>query len=208
MLYAVIRVISKGLLYVLFNWSVQGREHLPSRGGVLLCCNHVHALDPFLLGCGLGRAVSFMAKAELFRWRPIGWLVRHLGAFPVDRGRPDRGAVRAALGVLAAGGIVGLFPEGRRSRTGQLGKAESGAGMLALKTDARVVPAAIAGRYGFRSRLVVLLGPPVDVADVSPHASQAERRRAASEVIMTRIAELREEGERRLHGDKVLRGGD
>src|ERR1700684_844950 len=86
-----------------------------------------------------------MAKSQLFHG-PLGWILRHGGAFPVRRGRGDEKSIETALGILAAGGVIVIYPEGGRSRSSHIGeRARSGVGRLALESGAPVIPVAIHG---------------------------------------------------------------
>lgn len=162
MLYA----LGKALFWVLFalgcRWEVGGREHVPPDGPLLVIANHLSWLDPPLVGTVLPRKVHFMAKHELFRNPLAAWVLRRLGAFPVRRGQPDRWALRHALDLLDRGAVVGLFPEGSRSR-GRLGPFEPGAALLAIKSGAPVLPVAIAGPYRPGRRVRVRIGVPFRV---------------------------------------------
>lgn len=134
-----------GLLKPLLRLKIEGMEHIPREGPLLVVCNHLHNSDPILVSVALPRPLHFMAKKELFSIPVIAQIVRRVGAFPVDRGKFDRSAIRRAEAVLAAGIAVGMFPEGTRSVTRALRKAHPGAGMIALKTGVPVLPAVITG---------------------------------------------------------------
>ncbi len=101
-----------------FRMSIEGPENIPLTGPVLLASNHRSNLDPFFLGVSFPRQVHFMAKAELWKFKPLGRVIDVLGTFPVNRGEADRAAVKRALEMLGAGAVVGMFPEGRRQRGG------------------------------------------------------------------------------------------
>jgi 1-acyl-sn-glycerol-3-phosphate acyltransferase len=124
---------------------VKGLEHVPRTGPVLVVCNHLHNSDPILLSVALPRPLHFMAKKELFSIPVIASIIRKVGAFPVDRGRADRSAIRRADAVLAEGIAVGMFPEGTRSPTRSLRRGHAGAGLLALRSGCPVLPAVITG---------------------------------------------------------------
>lgn len=137
---------------------------------MVVVCNHVSDLDPLVVGAALRRRVAFMAKHELFRIPLLRWWVTACGAFPVRRGEPDRQALRTALDILKRNGVLVMFPEGTRGRDRTLRPPEPGAAMLALRSGAAILPAALlgtdrvlprgAGRL-HRSRITVRLGPPV-----------------------------------------------
>ncbi len=159
------------------------RERIPPVGPVILASNHRSFLDPFLIACLVRRPVYFVAKRELFRIRPIAWILGALGAFPIVRGQGDGKAMATALAILERGDVVVIFPEGTRVRPGPLGAPRRGVGRLALQSGAPVVPIAVIGtedvRRGviFRPRPVTLsCGAPLRfprVADPSPQLAGA-----------------------------------
>ena len=157
------------LLTVFTRWRVEGRKNVPRSGPVIIVSNHLHNADPPVLGAALARRrIRFMAKIELFRM-PGGIIPKLWGAFPVRREEMDREALRSALAVLRNGEVLGMFPEGTRSRTGQLGTPHRGTATLALRTGTTVVPCAIAGSEQLtgpsvlwrRPRISVRIGEPI-----------------------------------------------
>src|SRR5437867_1486686 len=149
---------SRLLLDLFSRWSVSGLEHVPPEGALLVTSNHQNNVDPPILVAMIPRVLHCMAKQEMFVG-PVGFLSRWYGAFPVRRGTPDRQAIRTALDHLAAGRCVGIFPEGTRSRTGALIEAHTGAGLLALRSGAPVLPVAIAGTAHIDNAWSVLRRP-------------------------------------------------
>ena len=145
--YTVARGIVKLIMSCLYRIETKGLENIPKEGAVLLCANHIHNLDPPLVGITMKRPVVFMAKEELFKVPILGKIVRKANAFPIKRGKADREAIRIGLKTLREGKVLGIFPEGTRSRTGELGKGLSGVGFFALRSDATVIPCAIIGPY-------------------------------------------------------------
>lgn len=122
-----------------------GAENMPQEGGVIVAANHMSNWDPPFLASFLQRPVSYMAKQELFEIPIFGTVIRWLFAFPVRRGAADRSAVKAAVKELRAGRCVGIFPEGTRSKDGEVHKFGAGVALLAAMSGAPVVPAAIMG---------------------------------------------------------------
>ncbi len=188
--YAFARMIVAPIVYLLFWPRVSGREHLPKTGPVLVVANHKSWWDPVLLGVVLPRQVHFMAKAELYQNRVFGTVLRWLGAFPVRRGTADRASLRQAFELLSRGRVVGLFPEGTRSRTDVLKAPEPGAGYIALRTPVTVVPAGIIGRYRLFRRMSVSVGPAIDMDDLRHGRADMATAARASDRMMASIAGL------------------
>ena len=151
-----VRALLVPALLIYFRTRRIGREHLPRSGPLLFASNHRSFLDPFIIGTLLRRPVYYMAKRELFERRWQAWLLSALGAFPVDRGAGDAGAMDTAREILERGDCVVVFPEGTRVRPGPLGRPRRGVGRLALETGVPVVPVAVIGtedaRRGWRIR--------------------------------------------------------
>jgi 1-acyl-sn-glycerol-3-phosphate acyltransferase len=136
------------LLNILFRWKAEGRENIPPTGPVILVANHVHVLDPVLLQFSCPRWITFMAKEELFRSRLLGFWVRWAGAFPIRRGgqiSEKQKILDLVRDRLEGGGVLGMFPEGRRSRDGKLVKGRPGSAVIASRADAAVLPVGITG---------------------------------------------------------------
>lgn len=160
---------------IAFRLRIEGRGHEPARGPFIVAGNHASSIDPPLVGIALRHRAAYMAKHELFNVPVLGPLLRSIGVFPVRRGEPDRRAIRRSLDVLESGGILVMFPEGTRSPDGRLQKPEPGAAMIALRTGALVLPAAVINSHrilpkGSRrpkfQQVIVRLGPPVTVPRV------------------------------------------
>lgn len=142
---AILRAPLFGLIR-LFGVRVEGLDNIPPDDtGVLVVSNHLHNLDPLLIEIASPRPIHFMAKEELFSFRPLGWLLRRFGNFPVARGKSDRRAVRFAIATLRHGLALGMFPEGTRSRTMRLSKPHPGAGLIAIQGKSLVLPVAVTG---------------------------------------------------------------
>lgn len=171
-----------------------GRENVPKSGPVVLAANHFSGWDPPLMGCSVLRPVSFMAKEELFRFRPFGWVLRRVHAIPIRRGQADISNLKRMLEALEKGGVLGMFPEGTRQRGGELGAPQPGVAWLAHKANAPVVPMAIIGPYRFRQPLTVRVGEPIDLSSQLPERPRTADLEAAGRRVMEAIAELRRLG--------------
>jgi len=146
MIYAVFRSGVRILAWVILGrrMRIDGMDRMPRRGAVLVVGNHVGTVEPALTGVFIPRRdVFYLAKSELFRNPLLGWLFRMNHAFPVVRHTADRAGLRTALGVLSAGHVLLVYPEGTRSWDGQLiGEVQAGAGFIARRSGAPVVPVA------------------------------------------------------------------
>ena len=152
-----------GAIYgVLFPARVDGLENLPGDGAYILCSNHLSNRDPFYLALRCQpRHLHFMAKAELFKWKPLARFCTALGGFPVDRGHNDLNAVRTALKILSEGHALALFPQGTRSKDNSRTPMLAGVSMIALRSGVPVIPAYIGGPYRPFRKTQVSFGKPV-----------------------------------------------
>ncbi len=177
---------------------VVGQENLPPEGTPLvLCCNHISNWDPvFLLIAQPHRHIHFMAKAELFKNRLFTWFIgKQCGAFAVHRGTGDTDALATAKQLVRDGKIMGIFPEGTRSRTGELLRAKSGTALIVAGTGATVQPVAVVCRgqhVRWFQRHLVVYGKPITAAELHLDGDKPDLR-YASRYLMTVIADLIEQ---------------
>ncbi|SRR5579884_305210 len=149
----------------------EGLENVPDAGAAMLMSNHQSNLDPVLLGWPLVRPLTIPGKKELFGVPLLGGLLTLLGAFPVDRELADAGALRRSIEALKSGRLVAVFPEGGRSRTGEIGKFHTTLVRVAVRQRVPIVPVAIAGSSDVLApgrvtprlgrRIVVVYGEPL-----------------------------------------------
>ena len=157
--------------------------------------NHFSFMDHFLIAVYMRRKVHFVAKSQLFT-RPLQFIYNHGGVFPVRRGHRDEEMFKTAHAILSRGGVIVMYAEGGRSRTGELGEAKPGIGRLALESGAVVVPAAIAGSEGARNwkrlrfpKVTVQYGDPI-VFERTVEAPTRDEAQAAADTVFERTEKL------------------
>ena len=194
-----VRVVGTGLARSVLRLRVEGAQHVPTSGPVLLAGNHTGILDGPLVFFLSPRRASFLTKAEVFvgAWaRPCGWL----SLIPVHRGQPDRAALTAGLGVLRAGGALGVFPEGTRG-SGGFASVADGLAYLALRSGAVVVPIAVHGTGDalprgrvlprLRAPVCVAFGPPITLHPTGDLRARSTVRDAAEQLRLALVDHLR-----------------
>lgn len=190
--------IIRPIIYLIFPYKVTGAENVPEPNGnpVILCANHISIIDPVFLLLSIKRHIYYMAKAELFRGRLSTWFfAKQFGAFPVRRGEGDKDSLNNAERIVREGKMMGIFPEGTRSKTGKLGRAKSGAALIASRTGASVVPVAIktAGQKvrPFK-KTHIIIGKAISKSELHIDDANNPDLRFASRLVMQRIALLME----------------
>lgn len=191
--YAFARLVTRVIFAVLYDVRFEGQENIPETGGGLVVCNHRFLKDPVVLVHAFPRRqIFFMSKAEWFQNKPLGLLLGALGAFPINRGEGDFDAIGKAVGLVQAGHLVGIFPEGTRNRTGGPMRPKSGTAFIARQTGADILPCALVfgERRGFRSRITVRIGPVIPYRELGFEGEERTSLRRASKLIMGRINTL------------------
>lgn len=151
---------------LLYPVKIDGLENVPDEGGCILCANHLSARDPLILAVHIrNRFIHYMAKIDLFRFKPLAAILTALFAFPVDRGHSDLAAVRMSLKLLADGHVLGIFPQGTRSKGNVRTPMLTGTSMIALRSGKPVIPVFIDGPYRLFHRTPIHIGQPVDLSD-------------------------------------------
>jgi 1-acyl-sn-glycerol-3-phosphate acyltransferase len=195
--YRVLHEVIHFLLRLISRLEVEGLEHVPREGPYLLLTNHLHWLDsPVLMAVFPCRAYVFAADKWGRNW-VLGPLFRSLDAIFVRRGEVDRKALRRALAVLKGGGVLGLAPEGTRSKTGAMQRGRSGAAYMALQSGVRLVPVVVTGQEKVfpalrrlrRARLRVVFAQPFEPPPIEDKVSAAQVH-AFAEEIMYRLAAM------------------
>ena len=188
---------------IFFRVSYKGIENIPKEGSVILASNHASFLDPPLLGAGCSRKISFLAKEELFTETSFlfSWWIKTVRAQPVKRGSGDIGSLRATLSILKAGRCMVIFPEGTRTRDGNLQPGKSGTGMIIKKSGATVVPVYIGGTFEACPKsakipkihkVKIVYGEPIPPESFKSLEDGKESYEKITGIIMEKISQLKE----------------
>lgn len=196
--YRGLRVFFGIVFHTIWPLRIEGAENIPREGAGIIVCNHLSLVDPFVVGYGANRLVSFMGKEELFRTPVLGYVIRKVGAFPVDRSRRDPASMRTALSVLKSGELLGMFPEGTRSTTGEMLEMRAGAARLAARTRTPIIPAAVIntnrgmppGKIIRPARIGVRFGESFELTELYDRNDKGEAMERALTTIKERIEAL------------------
>ena len=197
---AVLRCIASVYLFVFKRFRVLDASHIPDSGALILVANHTTAFDPVCLQvASKHRLIRFMQARELYNARPLHYLFKWLNVIPVNRTGHDTASIRAALRTLLDGGCLGIYPEGKISEDGNLHEGHKGVALLALLSNATVVPAYLHGARPFCGmirnflqfdRVTLYFGPPIRFDDLAGRHRDQEALDMALQRIMHAIQEL------------------
>jgi 1-acyl-sn-glycerol-3-phosphate acyltransferase len=176
-----------------FRWQVYNPERVPMTGSVILASNHSSFLDPPLVGSGVKRDINYMARKSLFRYPVAGWILRAVNAVPVDRDGGGAAGLKAILDRLNAGGGIVLFPEGTRTKDGNLQPARSGVGLVVAKSEAPVVPVRVFGTFDAQWKRIKILRPPRVAIKYGQPLLFKELRAEAKDCAKSRLKEIYQE---------------
>jgi 1-acyl-sn-glycerol-3-phosphate acyltransferase len=193
--YTFVRLVITLPTLLLWRTRAIGVENVPKQGPVLLAPNHFSQMDHFFTGVHLRRKVRFMAKSQMFGTPVLTYIYTHGGVFPVRRGHQDEEAFKTAFTILGQGGLLLVYAEGGRSRSGELGRPKPGIGRIALESGAPVVPVAIHGSQTVRRwkrfrfpQVTVQFGEPV--AFPVEKGSGRERQLEVAQEVFDRVREM------------------
>ncbi|MBV9099462.1 MAG: 1-acyl-sn-glycerol-3-phosphate acyltransferase [Candidatus Dormibacteraeota bacterium] len=205
--YRVVSFLSRAVLRAWFGAGLQvrGMENVPLDGPMLMVCNHLSNVDAFLFGGYAPGTMFCMAKRELYSNPATAWILGGCNCYPVDRGAPDRWALRTTLDILARRGRVLIFVEGTRAASPGMKRAEAGIGFLARRSGARLLPVAVWGteralrRGAHLPRRVPVTVQFGEAFELAPPSGRADDRAIADEVA-ARIAALLPPAYRGVYG--------
>lgn len=186
--------IAGPLVYGLFGLKViKGKNNIPADGAAIAAGNHIHFADPVFLYFAQKRQLRYMAKAELFKNKFLGWVCGSYGAFPVERGSADTESLSTAQQVLEDGKVLGIFPEGTRSKNGRVGRGKTGVMHIAYQSGAPIYPFAVFAKKSplkLGSKYTIAYGEPVTAAELGVVNGTPREYRDATRKLMSIITEL------------------
>jgi 1-acyl-sn-glycerol-3-phosphate acyltransferase len=211
--YRILYLIFRFLVSLLCRFETQLPSNLPSRGPLVIATNHLHLADPCLVMLGLRYAyITILAGEKWAESWPVSWLLKTVGGIFVNRGEVDRVALAKCLAVLRDGGILGLAPEGTRSRTGVLQRGKPGVAYIAIKAGVPILPVGISGQEKLlaswkrlrRPHIMMRVGEPFWLDPIEGR-QKGQQLQARSDEVMCRIAALVREDLRGVYADAIRR---
>lgn len=166
MLYILFRILVFPFFWLIFRPVVYGRENMRVQGKAIFVCNHIAMGDPICFAMISPRIIHFMAKSSLFKNKLLGFLLKALFVFPVNRKEADMVSMKTALRVLERGHVFGIFPEGKRAVTNDLDELEKGAAFLAIRSNAPIIPMYIKPDSYRKLRFRAIVGAPINVGEL------------------------------------------
>ena len=197
MFYRIIKALGVFYAKVFYFLKTTGRENTQMEGAFIIAPNHMSMHDVIFVSASMQRQIYYMAKSELFKNRLLGWLIRKLGGFPVQRGKQDITAIKTSLQILKRGDVLGIFPEGTRVKQGENVRAKTGVALFAYKTKRPVVPVGISTKDQKRRlfrRVYVNFGTPITFEEFAFADGGAQELQRASNIIMERVHDLMGQG--------------
>ncbi len=201
LLYRLVQLTIKIVLKINGTLKVYGKENVPKKSGVIVASNHISYLDPPLIGAVLPRIATFMARKGLFDVPVLRWMISR-AAFPVDRENPRPSSIKDAVRRLKNGELIVLFPEGKRSETGEFQEAKRGVEVIAKLSKAAIVPTLLVGsdkalpskaKWLKKADISIVFGKPIYYTDSADRNGQAQGNIGST--IMNAIGELKKDFE-------------
>lgn len=193
-LYDKLRPLGKKIIHSAYDVNYIGMENIPAEGGFIIASNHIRALDPLYIALGVeNRQIHFMGKKELFEKPIIRSILKKANGFPIVRGSADKEALNYAVRVVKEGKILGIFPEGTRSKDHKPARAKSGIGLIARQAKADILPVSIYNCDDMKkgTKLTIRFGELIPYENLGfTEAESREEVKACAKFIMAEIVKL------------------
>jgi len=189
--YSFARGLLSVIFKIIFRMKIYGEENIPLQGRIIVCANHVSVLDPIVVAIAVPRNISFMAKKELFSNKILSFIIRKLGAFPVDREGADLSAVKRSLKILKNEQALGIFLEGGRIKEQDINNAKPGTAMMSIKGKSLVLPVYIDTDYKIFRDIKVNIGKPISLSEYYNEKLSVDEYKQISKEILKNIYNLK-----------------
>ena len=209
--YRIIYAIFAGIVGVIFNYKVLNKQKEPDEGRCIVCANHVSATDAIALCYAFRKnQVCFMAKKELFKIPVLAPLIKLLGAFPIDRGGSDVGAIKSAVSIVSSGKVLGIFPQGHRypGEDPRNTKTKNGMALIATRAKADIVPVYIwrkQNRFKLFRRTYIIIGDVINFEALNYDSEASGEYARITDIVFDKICTLGEDFEREVISKKKKR---
>lgn len=193
MFYRIMRLIVYPFIRIFMRVEHYGKENIPQNKGYILAANHTSIADMFAIAVPVKGQICYMAKEEIFKVPLVKWFFKALGCFAVRRGKGDTEAIDKACAIVSGGKVLGIFPEGTRSKTGEPGKAKPGVALVAMQTKADILPVSIkysTGRFKLFCKVTVRIGELIPYTESDENETQRASIRRISGEVMDNIKNL------------------
>lgn len=190
------RIFIKSIFWLIsvfmYRIKINGKENIPKEGAVLICPNHVHALDSAVIIAHSKRKINVLAKAELFTGFIRKWFANLFGIYPIKQDAADIDAIKTSLRVLKNGEPLMIFPEGTRNGLAKGSPLKNGPIILAIKSGTPVIPVGIKGNFKFWSKIVINIGKPIDYSQYKDRMKDKEFISNLTKQLMDEVVRLRD----------------
>ncbi|MFA7411746.1 MAG: lysophospholipid acyltransferase family protein [Tissierellaceae bacterium] len=180
---------------LIYRIEIYGEENIIYDGRLILCANHSHNIDPFMLSVVFPRQIHWMAKKQAFKYRPLAYLLNKLGAFPVDREETDLSTIKNSLKLLKQEKVLGIFPEGTRVKSMNLENAKPGIGLIYVKSNSPILPIFIEGNYKPFSKIKIYFGEIMNFSNDDNRRLTKEDYFYLSREILQNIYSIKDKGD-------------
>ena len=190
------RIIIKSLFWLasvfMYRIKIKGKENIPKEGAVLICPNHVHALDSAVFIAHSKRKVNVLAKDNLFTGPIRKWFANLFGIYPIKQDSADIEAIKTSLRVLKNGEPLMIFPEGTRNGLAKGTPLKNGPVVLAIKSGTPIIPVGIKGTFKFWSKVRIIIGKPISYEQYKDKIKDKEFISNLTKELMNEIVKLRD----------------
>lgn len=178
------RTFATFYFYTFYNMKIIGSGELPEKGSFIICSNHINLLDPVVIAICFHRKVHFMAKKSLFKNKFIAFVIKRLGAFPVDRASVGLSTFKYAMALLKSGKVMGIFSQGTRMSSVDEESAKAGVSLFAVKSESKVVPVGIKSSFKLFSDVTVNIGKPMEFSGDGKKITKEQLEDITKEIMM------------------------